>query len=167
MNRVNKSILKMALTLMLVFSGVFAFMAVSAEEAPESVPAQTQTQEETKPEKKAWDGKKELTEEQKAAMKAKCEEMKAKADAAKSKWDSLTDEQKNELYALQGQVTADKAKLIEKAKEFGLVNEEDASKIIEGMENFSAKMKEEGKMPMMGRGRGRHCFPKGDAQPAE
>jgi len=52
-------------------------------------------------------------------------------------------------------ITEDKQKLVDKAKQYGLVDETDASAIKEKIAEFNTKRQEDGKMPMFGKGFGR------------
>jgi hypothetical protein len=95
-----------------------------------------------------------LTDEEKAAMEAKREEMKAKIEAQQDKWNSLTDAQKAEIYALKDQKAALEGKITDKYLEFGVIDEATANEMKERITERSKEMKESGRMPGLGFGKG-------------
>ena len=82
-----------------------------------------------------------MTEEQKAAM-----------DEMKSKWDALTDEQKEAIYGLNDQKTDIDSKIIDKYLEYGIIEAETAESMKNAFESQKENMRENGRMPMGGRG---------------
>jgi hypothetical protein len=96
----------------------------------------------------------ELTEEQKAEMETKKAEMDAKRKAVREKWDSLSEEQKNELYALQDKIGGAQIEIIDKQLELGLIDEETAKIQKEQIAERQTKIRENGGC-FMGGGKGK------------
>lgn len=88
----------------------------------------------------------ELTDEQKAEMQA----MREKMNAAREKWDTLTQEQKDELYGLYDQAADVQSQIIDKQLELGLIDEETAQSMREMLSGQTANMRESGQMPGIG-----------------
>lgn len=98
--------------------------------------------------------RKELTDEEKAEIEAKREEMQAKVDEQNEKWDALTDDQKAEIYDLEDQVADLEGQIADKYQEFGIIDEEAANDMKERITEKNTKIKEDGRLPMMGYGKG-------------
>ncbi|MDE5977560.1 MAG: YckD family protein [Turicibacter sp.] len=80
-----------------------------------------------------------LTEEQKTEMQKQYAEM-------EEKFNSLTDEQKNEIYDLFDKVNVAKIKILDKYVEFGIMTEEEVEAIEEHMAKKSEEIRSEGKL---------------------
>lgn len=108
--------------------------------------------------KSAEKNRPELTDEQKAEMQARQAEMKA----MKEKLAALTDEQKAEIYALQDQIFEIRAQIVDKLLSWNVIDEKTATDMKAKLTEQATKMREEGKLPMMGgfEGRGK-CGHKG------
>jgi predicted transglutaminase-like cysteine proteinase len=151
--------------------GVTAFAASQADSAEKARPRQRiELSEEQKAEFGAKHAKMgemrrgpgkmpELTEEQKAEMEAKKAEMEAKVKARQEKWDNLSEEQKNELYAMQDKIGDTQIEIIDKQLELGLIDEETAKTQKEQIAERKTKTRENGgcfmgggKAKMPGRG---------------
>lgn len=103
----------------------------------------------------------ELTDEQKAEMQARQAEMKA----MKEKIAALTDEEKAEIYALQDQIFEIHAQIIDKFVSWNVIDEKTATDMKAKLTEQATKMREEGKLPMIGGFNGREkcghkCAPK-------
>ncbi len=90
-----------------------------------------------------------LTPEQKAEMDAKRKEWIAKIQDSQNKWSTLTNAQKNEIYALMDQQIDIKIQTIDKYLEDGVIDKDSADKIKAKLSEHKAKMRESGKMPMI------------------
>lgn len=105
-----------------------------------------------------------LTEEQKteiearkAEMAAKMAEMEANRAASQEKWNSLTDEQKEEIYSLHDKSIDSNIQIIDKYLEYGLITQGEAAVMKENLENCKARMREDGNMPFLGDKGSRIC----------
>ena len=85
----------------------------------------------------------ELSDEQKA-------EMKAKMEAANAKWAALTDAQKKEIYALKDKQAEIENQIIDKYLKYEIIDKTTAEKIKTRIEQSSTKMRESGKLPIFG-----------------
>lgn len=115
--------------------------AVSAEEAEAGEQVQTIAESQDV-------SQKQLSEEE----KAKREAMKEALKTAKEKWAALTDEQKQQIYALWDQSAALNSQMIDKYVELGVLDEKTAAALKEQLTEIQNKVKEKGKMPMLGKG---------------
>ncbi len=106
-----------------------------------------------------------LTDEQKAEMTANREERKAKFEASKAKWDALTAAQKEELYALTDKEIDAKIQKIDKSLELGIIDADTATKMKENLTQRKTDMREDGRMPLMGRGGRGGRIPRGENCP--
>jgi hypothetical protein len=87
---------------------------------------------------------------------AQREEMKAKADASKTKFDSLTDAQKEELYAIKDKAIASEIQLIEKSLSLGVIDAATATEMKERLNEQKTSMREDDRLPLPGgKGMGR------------
>ncbi len=84
-------------------------------------------------------------------------EQKAAWDAMKTKWDSLTDEQKAEIYAICDQKSALESQIIDKYLQFGVIDSETAASMKQNLESKKTDMRTNGRMPLLG-GRGARAF---------
>lgn len=101
--------------------------------------------------------KQELTEEQKASMKAKREEHKSVRDAQKAKWDTMTADQKSAFYDLADQQAAIEIKMIDLQLQNGLIDAETAAARKEQIAKAVAEARASGVMPgVKGGGRPGH-----------
>lgn len=96
---------------------------------------------EVKPTVTATTEKKGPTEEEKKQAKEKMEK-------AIAKWNSLSAEEKNQIYALYDQERALMMKIIDKYVSFGILDQADATKFKAHMEEHAKKMKESGSLPL-------------------
>lgn len=71
-----------------------------------------------------------------------------KQKAAGEKWSALTQEQKEEIYALMDSRAAADAALIDKLAELGVIDQADADRIKQHMQEGLAEIKESGDFPM-------------------
>lgn len=71
----------------------------------------------------------------------------AQTDAEETKEVTLTDEQKNELAGLYGEVFEKKKEIISKYVEYGVFSEEKGNKIIEHIDAHSKKLAENNYIP--------------------
>lgn len=82
-------------------------------------------------------------------------EMKAKHKAMEAKWNSLSKEQKQQIYVIQNKLWDAKIEMINKYLELGLIDKETADYMKEKMTTRKAEMQNDGNMPMFGhRGNG-------------
>ena len=156
----KSSVLKLLLAFTVIFSGVFTYFGVNAAENDVKTAASgnssSVTSDSSKDSAKAK-GKKQLTEEQKKAFEEKKSEFEAKKKTGLEKWNSLTEEQKNELYAITDEISSDKQKLIDKGAELGIIDKADADKLKEALKTRGENMKKDGKLPNFGqKGKGPH-----------
>ncbi|MPN09146.1 hypothetical protein SDC9_156434 [bioreactor metagenome] len=150
------------LILAVVFTlGISAFAAESTEDT-------TNDSDTTVTQRVHEKSRPELTDEQKAEMKAKMEEQKAKMEASKEAYDALTDEQLAEISALVEQRKEISKQIIEKYEEFGVVDSDTADDMITELEKDNDKAG----MSFMGgnrgpRGPGMHKGPSPDDTTAD
>lgn len=76
-----------------------------------------------------------------------------KFDAARKKWNSLSDDQKAEIYDIKGKIADLRKQLADKYKEFGIIGEETAEKVKNRISERHEHMKENGRMPYFGKRR--------------
>ena len=93
----------------------------------------------------------ELTAEQRA-------EFETRRKAWDDKWATLTNEQKNEIYALKDQIMDLQGKVADKYAEFGVISAEELAAQKERMTTRKSQMREKGEMPMRGLGGMKHWF---------
>ncbi len=72
------------------------------------------------------------------------------SDAMKSKWDTLTNEQKEELYELSDQKSHIDSQIIDKYLEFGVIDSETAATMKQNLETKKSDMRTNGRMPKIG-----------------
>lgn len=98
-----------------------------------------------------------LTDEQKAEMEQRRAEIEAKKEAMNEKWASLTDAQKEEIYALKERSNQIDEQMIDRYLELGLIDEETANQMKECIQEDNANMRTDNKVPML-RGKGGRGF---------
>lgn len=69
---------------------------------------------------------------------------------ALAKWNALSDDQKNEIYALKEKASAIESQIIDKYLEYGIVDQTTADNIKTRMNERNAQMRTDGQFPMMG-----------------
>ena len=84
-----------------------------------------------------------LTDQQKADLKAKRDDM-------KSKWSTLTDDQKNQIYSIQDQIATLQGQMADKYADFGIIGGDDANSLKAKITEKQGQMRSNGKMPMRG-----------------
>lgn len=97
-----------------------------------------------------------LTDQQKEEMKARHKVMRAKFDATNEKWNALTDAQKTEIYNLKEKSKDIESQIIDKYLQFGIIDKETETNIKARITEQNTKMRQEGKMPVLGGKRGGH-----------
>ncbi len=95
-----------------------------------------------------------LTDEQRAEFQAQMEARRAQFDAMQNKWSALTDAQKEEIYAMKDKAMDIDAQIIDKYLEWGVIDADTAAEMKSNLETRKSDMRTNGRMPMMGGGRG-------------
>ncbi|MDF2567522.1 MAG: hypothetical protein K0R90_978 [Oscillospiraceae bacterium] len=139
-----KMILATALTVgLLATGGTQAFAATASQGSTNSSQATTS---QSKTDSNSENKRPELTEEQKAKFK----EMQERMQAAKQKWDSLSDTQKAKIYSLNEKMNELKKQMADEYAKLGIIDNDTASKFKERITDNQSKIKDSGKMPMIG-----------------
>lgn len=76
------------------------------------------------------------------------QQWKERMNQAISKWESLSEEQKQEVYQLYDSQREMMNQIMDKYVELGIMNKEDAAKFKQHMEEQAKSMKENGKLPL-------------------
>ncbi len=91
----------------------------------------------------------ELTEEQKAQMKAQMDEMKAKMEAQQAAFAALSDSQKDAIYDLQDEMAALQGKMADLYASYGILTTAEAAEQKSAVVDAAASARQDGKMPGM------------------
>ena len=92
---------------------------------------------------------KELTDEEKAEMEAKREEINTQRTAREEAWNALSDDQKEAVYSLKGEIAELEGELCDLYAEYGLIDETAAEEFKEESDQRIAKMREDNSMPAL------------------
>lgn len=88
------------------------------------------------------------TSEKKGPTEEEKKQAKEKMDKAIAKWNSLSKEEKNQIYALYDQERELMMKIIDKYVSLGVLDQADATQFKAHMEEQAKKMKESGSLPL-------------------